>query len=172
MQGVRINTPFTDEVIRGLRVGDWVLLSGSVYTGRDAAHRRMVEMLERGESLPFDPSGQAIYYAGPCPAPPGRAIGSVGPTTSQRMDAYTPRLIAEDLRVMIGKGERSEAVVQAIKEHGGIYFSVIGGTGALSALCVESAELYAFADLGPEAIYRLELRDLPMVVSIDCRIQS
>ena len=163
-----IRTPFSDEIIKRLHVGDRVLLSGSLYTGRDAAHKRMVELLDAGESLPFEIGGQAIYYAGPCPAPPGRPIGSVGPTTSLRMDAYSPRLIQAGLRVMIGKGTRNKAVLDAICEHTGLYLAAIGGVGALIAMCVQSAELIAFEDLGPEAIYKLTVRDMPLIVAIDC----
>ena len=164
-----ISTPLPDGVIAKLRAGDSVLLSGSIYTGRDAAHKRMVEMLGAGKSLPFDVQGQAIYYAGPCPAPPGRVIGSVGPTTSLRMDAYSPRMIKEGLRVMIGKGSRNESVIDAIRRYKGVYMTAIGGTGALMALCVEGAELIAFEDLGAEAVYRLVVRDMPLIVAIDSR---
>ena len=169
---LNISTPLTAETIKNLRAGDSVLLSGGIYTGRDAAHRRMAELLDGGRPLPFDAQGQAIYYAGPCPAPPGRAIGSVGPTTGSRMDAYAPRLIQEGLRVMIGKGPRSEPVVDAIRRYTGLYLSAVGGAGALLSLCVERAELIAFGDLGTEAIYRLAVRDMPLVVAIDCKGES
>ena len=168
MSRINIQTPFSDKMIKTLRAGDRVLLSGSIYTGRDAAHRRMKEMLDGGGPLPFDVCGQAIYYAGPCPAPPGRVIGSVGPTTSLRMDSYSPRLIQEGLRVMIGKGSRSKPVIEAIRRHTGLYLAAIGGAGALMALCVESAEVITFEDLGAEAVYRLIVRDMPLVVAIDC----
>ena len=164
----KITSPLSDEIIKNLRIGDHVLLSGDIYTGRDAAHKRMIEMLEGGKPLPFDVRGQAIYYAGPCPAPPGRVIGSAGPTTSHRMDAYTPRLIQEGLGIMIGKGNRSKPVIEAIRKFSGVYFAAIGGAGALMALCVEKAEIIAFEDLGPEAVYRLSVRDMPLVVAIDC----
>ena len=144
------------------------MLSGSLYTGRDAAHKRMAELLDAGKTLPFDVRGQVIYYAGPCPAPPGRPIGSVGPTTSQRMDAYSPQLIQAGLRVMIGKGSRNKSVIDAICEHTGLYLAAIGGAGALIAMCVQSAELIAFEDLGPEAIYKLTVRDMPLIVAVDC----
>ena len=163
-----LTTPFSSETIKKLHAGDRVLLSGNIFTGRDAAHKRMIEMLARGQALPFDLSGQVIYYAGPCPAPPPRPIGSVGPTTSLRMDAYSPELIRQGLRVMIGKGTRSEAVVKAMHEYTGLYLAAIGGAGALMALCVLDAELIAFEDLGTEAIYRLSVRDMPLVVAIDC----
>lgn len=166
--GLKISTPFDDGVIKKLRAGDMIILSGEVYTGRDAAHKRMVELLDGGEPLPFDVRGQAIYYTGPCPAPPGRVIGSAGPTTSKRMDAYSPRLIQEGLRVMIGKGTRGKETIDAIRLHCGVYLAAIGGAGALISLCIESAEVAAFGDLGPEAIYRLIVRDLPLVVAIDC----
>lgn len=165
---IPLSVPIPAEAIQTLRAGQRVLLSGSIYTGRDAAHKRMTELLERGAPLPFDVRGQAIYYAGPCPAPPGRPIGSVGPTTSLRMDVYAPRLIREGLRVMIGKGTRGEAVIRAIREYRGLYLAAIGGAGALYALCVQRAELVAFEDLGPEAVYRLTVRDMPLVVAIDC----
>ena len=163
-----VQTPFSDEMIEKMRAGDRIMLSGSVYTGRDAAHKRLVEMLDTGRSLPLDFSGQAIYYAGPCPAPPGHAIGSVGPTTSLRMDTYSLRLIQEGMRVMIGKGSRSKPVIDAIRRYTGAYLTAIGGTGALMALCVECAEVIAFEDLGAEAIYKLVVRDMPLVVAIDC----
>ena len=167
MLSAKITAPFSTESIKSLRTGEFVMLSGVIYTGRDAAHKRLIELLEKGQPLPFNVSGQAIYYAGPCPAPPGRAIGSVGPTTSLRMDTYAPRLIQEGLRIMIGKGSRSAPVAEAIRKYSGIYLSAIGGAGALMALCVERAELIAFADLGPEAIYRLTVRNMPLIVAID-----
>ena len=150
-----------------MKAGEILLYSGILYTARDAAHKRMVQWLDEGKPLPFDLSEGAIYYAGPCPAPPGRVIGSVGPTTSGRMDAYTPRLMAEGLRVMVGKGNRSPAVVDAIREHGGVYLAAVGGAGALLSLCVESAECIAFEDLGTEAVYKLTVRDMPLIVAID-----
>jgi len=168
MSFINISTPFSNDTIKNLRTGDRVLLSGYIYTGRDAAHKRMTELLDGSMPLPFDVRGQAIYYAGPCPAPPGRAVGSVGPTTSTRMDAYTLRLIQEGLRVMIGKGSRNDMVIEAIRRYTGIYLAAIGGAGALMALCVERAEPVAFEDLGPEAIYRLAVRDMPLVVAVDC----
>ena len=152
---------------KDLRAGDSVLLSGVIYTARDAAHKRMIELLDNNKPLPFDVRGQAVYYAGPCPAPPGKVIGSVGPTTSLRMDSYSPRLIQEGLRVMIGKGPRSEPVIKAIQKYKGLYLSAVGGAGALLSLCVERVELIAFEDLGPEAVYRLTVRDMPLVVAVD-----
>ena len=169
----KLSAPFDEKLIRSLRAGDRVELSGTVYTGRDAAHKRLVALLDAGEKLPVDLAGQAIYFVGPCPAPPGRPIGSAGPTTSGRMDAYSPRLIAEcALRAMIGKGARSEAVKAAMKEHGCVYFAATGGAGALIANSIVDAQVVAFEDLGPEAIYKLELRDLPLVVAIDAEGNS
>jgi len=167
MKQVNITSPLKTETIKTLHIGDSVLLSGVIYTGRDAAHKRMVEMLSDNIPLPFDVRDQAIYYTGPCPAPPGRVIGSAGPTTSSRMDTYAPRLMQEGLRVMIGKGDRSESVMNAIRRHTGLYLAAIGGAGALLSLCVKSAEPVAFEDLGPEAIYRLIVKDMPLVVAID-----
>ncbi len=163
-----LQAPFTDEVIRSLKVGDMIYISGTIYTARDAAHKRMYEMLERGEAMPFDFEGQVVYYAGPAPAMPGKPIGSVGPTTGGRMDAYSPALIREGLKVMIGKGTRNDAVVDAIVKHTGVYFAAIGGAAALMARCVTKAEVVAFDDLGPEAIRKLEVKELPVVVAVDC----
>ena len=168
MQPVKITSPLTEKTIKTLRAGDPILLSGVIFTARDAAHKRMVELLEASMPPPFDLAGQTVYYAGPCPAPPGRVIGSVGPTTSMRMDSYAPRLIREGLRVMIGKGERGDAVADAIRRYSGAYLAAVGGTGALLSLCVEKAELAAFGDLGTEAVYRLCVRDMPLVAAIDC----
>jgi fumarate hydratase subunit beta len=169
----QLSAPFSEAEIRELSAGDQVFLSGTVYTGRDAAHKRLVNMLDNGEKLPVDLNGQAIYFVGPCPAPPGRPIGSAGPTTSGRMDAYSPRIIAEcSLRAMIGKGDRSQAVKDAMKEHGCVYFAATGGAGALIAKAIVSAEVVAFDDLGPEAIYKLELDNLPLVVAIDAKGNS
>ena len=164
---VILEAPFTDEKIKSLKAGEMIYISGTVYTGRDAAHKRLYEMIEKGEDMPFDFSGQAIYYAGPCPAKPGKPIGSVGPTTGGRMDAYSPKLIQHGLKVMIGKGSRSEEVVNAIKEHTGVYLAAIGGAAALMARCVESAEVIAFDDLGTEAIRKLQVNQLPVIVVID-----
>lgn len=162
-----VKTPLTDEVIRTLQSGEEVLLSGTVYTGRDAAHKRLVELIRQGKPLPFDIRGQVIYYVGPCPAPQGKVIGSAGPTTSGRMDAYAPELIALGLKGMIGKGLRNEGVVEAIKEHGAVYFGAIGGAGALISSCIKKEEVIAFEDLGTEAIRKLEVENLPCVVIID-----
>ena len=149
------------------------MLSGVIYTGRDAAHKRLCAMLDNQEKLPVDLDGQLIYFVGPCPAPPGRVIGSAGPTTSGRMDAYSPRLIKEcSLRGMIGKGDRNTAVKDAMKEYGALYFAATGGAGALIARSIVKADVVAFEDLGPEAIYRLEVKELPLVVAIDADGES
>lgn len=162
-----INLPLTEEVIKGLRAGDSLLLFGLMYTARDAAHKRMVEALERGEPLPFDIIGQTIYYVGPSPTPSGYVIGSAGPTTSTRLDGYTPRLLAAGLRGMIGKGSRSSEVKEAMKRHKAVYLAAIGGTGALLSQCIIKSEVVAYADLGPEAILRLQVKDFPVTVIND-----
>jgi fumarate hydratase subunit beta len=164
----RIQAPLTGSDVSGLRSGESVLLSGVVYTARDAAHRRFCDLLDRGETLPVDLSGQILYYAGPVPARPGKVIGPIGPTSSYRMDPFTPALLERGLKGMIGKGNRSDAVVQAIRKNKAVYFASVGGTAALSARCVTKAEIVAFEDLGPEAVYRLEVRDFPLVVAVDC----
>ena len=162
-----ITLPLTEELARSLRAGDTVYLTGTVYTSRDAGHKRMCEALARGEQLPFDPKDATIYYVGPTPAKPGQVIGSAGPTTSYRMDAYSPILIAEGQTGMIGKGKRSPEVVAAMKEHGAVYFGAIGGCGALLSNCIKKAEVIAYDDLGAEAIRRLEVEDFPAIVIID-----
>lgn len=167
-----LTTPFTDDMIRNLRAGDMVYISGVVYTARDAAHKRMCESLDVGQPMPFNFEGAAIYYAGPCPPKPGKPIGSVGPTTSGRMDLYSPRLISEGLKVMIGKGFRSPEVVDSIVKHTGIYFAAIGGAAALMGKCVESAEVIAYEELGTEAVRRLVVKELPVVVAVDSRGKS
>lgn len=168
-----LHTPFTQADIMDLHAGDTVLLSGIVYTGRDAAHKRLCALLDKNEALPVDLNGQAIYFVGPCPAPPGRPIGSAGPTTSGRMDAYSPRIIAEcGLRAMIGKGNRADSVKDAMQQYGCVYFAATGGAGALIANSIVKAEVIAFDDLGPEAIYKLELDALPLVVAIDAHGKS
>lgn len=163
----RIHAPLVAQELETLRAGDSVLLSGTIYTGRDAAHKRLCALVEKGESLPFDPRNQVIYYAGPCPAKPGDAIGSCGPTTSYRMDAYAPTLCDLGLIGMIGKGQRSPAVIDAIRRNGGVYFAATGGAGALIAGSVKSAKVIAFEDLGTEAIRELQVEDLPLIVAID-----
>ena len=164
-----ITLPLTEEIARTLRAGDTVYLTGEVFTSRDAGHKRMVELLERGEALPFDPMNATIYYVGPSPARPGQVIGSAGPTTSGRMDAYAPTLLAVGARGMIGKGARSPEVIEAMKRHGGIYFGAIGGAGALLAKCIKKSELIAWEDLQSEALRRLWVEDMPLVVVIDCQ---
>lgn len=166
---VIITTPFNEETISSLKAGDLVYISGVVYTARDAAHKRMCEYLDEGREMPFNFAGAAIYYAGPCPPKPGKPIGSVGPTTSGRMDLYSPRLIAEGLKYMIGKGFRSSEVVDSIVEHGGIYFAAIGGAAALMGKCVESAEVIAYDELGTEAVRRLVVKELPVIVAVDSK---
>ncbi|EYE88990.1 fumarate hydratase [Fervidicella metallireducens AeB] len=163
----RITTPLTDEMLKDLKAGDSVLISGYIYTARDAAHKRLVELLKEGKELPFDIKDQVIYYVGPTPAKEGQPIGSAGPTTSYRMDAYSPALIEVGLNGMIGKGKRDASVVEAMKKHGAVYFAAIGGAAALTAKCVKSAELIAYEDLGAEAIRKLYVEDLPLVVVID-----
>ena len=165
----RITAPLTKEEAAVLRAGDTVLLSGVVYTARDAAHKRMCEALDRGEALPFDMKDAVIYYVGPTPPPPGRVIGSAGPTTSGRMDAYAPRLMDEGLRGMIGKGERSQAVVESMKENGAVYFAATGGAAALLASRIREAQVIAWEDLGTEAVRRLVVEDFPLTVVIDSR---
>lgn len=164
-----LHTPLQREEVRQLNAGDRVLLSGVIYTARDAAHMRMVASLERGEPLPFPLEGQVIYYTGPCPAPPGKPIGSAGPTTSSRMDVFTPLLLSQGLVATIGKGTRAEAVIEAMRKWGAVYLAALGGAGVLLARCVESREVVAYPELGPEAVYRLVVRDFPAVVAIDCR---
>jgi len=164
----RITTPLTDNVVESLKIGEAVLISGVIYTGRDSAHKRLVETLDKGEELPVDLRGQIIYYAGPAPAKPGNPIGSIGPTTSYRMDPYAPRLIAHGLKGMIGKGNRNDEVVTAQKKHKAVYFGAIGGAAALMAKAVKTAEVVAYEDLGPEAVRRLEVEDFPAVVVNDC----
>lgn len=170
---IRIKTPLTPKVIKSLNAGDMVYLSGIIYTGRDAAHKRMVEMIDQNKNLPFEFEGQVIYYAGPTPTPKherGRkpVIGSIGPTTSGRMDKYSPVLMEKGLVAMIGKGSRNQTTADAIILHCGIYFSAIGGAAALISKCVKSAEVIAFEDLGTEAIRRLSVEDFPLIVGIDC----
>ena len=163
----KIHTPLTDEIIASLHAGDMVLLSGEVYTARDVAHRRMYDALTKGEALPIDLSGTVLFYAAPTPTRPGKVIGSIGPTTSYRMDFFTPKLIENGLRGMIGKGMRSPDVVAALKKYEAVYFGAIGGIAALMSQCVKNMELVAYEDLGPEAIRKLTIVDLPLVVIND-----
>ena len=164
---IRLETPLNQEKVKGLKAGDNVLISGVIYTGRDAAHKKMVEALDKGVDLPFPMKDQIIYFVGPTPAKEGQVIGSAGPTTSGRMDAYSPRLIAEGLTGMIGKGLRCPEVTDAMKKHGAVYFGAIGGAGALIAKRIVSAEVIAYPELGPEAVRRLVVKDLPVIVIID-----
>ena len=165
---IEIKTPLSVDDVVSLYAGQPVLISGVLYTARDAAHKRMVEALERGEDLPFDVRGQVIYYVGPTPAPPGRVIGAAGPTTAGRMDRYTPALLARGLKGAIGKGSRSEEVKQALKTHVAVYFGGLGGAGALLARSIQTVEIVAYEDLGTEAIRRIEVEDFPAVVVNDC----
>lgn len=164
----KITTPITDDVIKELKAGEMAYLSGTIYTLRDAGHKRLVEMLDRGEEMPINFDGQVIYYAGPCPNRPEFPIGSVGPTTAGRMDLYSPRLIEEGLKVMIGKGSRDESVKKSIRDNTGVYLICIGGAAALMSKCVKSAKVIAFDDLGAEAFRELEVEDLPVIVAYDC----
>lgn len=164
---IKLQTPLTDSDVEKLHAGDRILLSGVVYTARDAAHRRLHELLQAGKPLPIDLRGQVIYYTGPTPAKPGRVIGSAGPTTSGRMDAYTPALIAHGLKGMIGKGRRSQDILDTMKRYKAVYFGATGGAGALLARHIKKAEIAAYEDLGPEAIYRLEIEDFPVIVIND-----
>jgi fumarate hydratase subunit beta len=161
------NTPLTQEAVDGLKAGDYIYLTGTIYTARDAAHKRMYEALERGEELPFDLKDNVIYYLGPSPARPDQVIGSAGPTTSSRMDKYTPALLDRGLKGMIGKGKRSAEVIESMKKNGCVYFAAIGGAGALLSKCIQSAEVIAYEDLGTEAVRKLFVKDLPVVVVID-----
>lgn len=164
---VILNPPLADKDITNLRAGDRVLITGTIYTGRDAAHKRLVELLERGEELPVDLKGQIIFFVGPSPTRPGEAIGSAGPTTSYRMDAYSPILIEKGLKGMIGKGSRSREVVDAMIKHKAVYFAAVGGAAALISRRIESSEIIAYEDLGPEAIRMLKVRDFPAIVVND-----
>ena len=163
----RVSTPLNDDVVHQLRSGDKVLINGIIYTGRDAAHKRLVDLLEKGESLPFDIQGQIIYFVGPTPARPGKPVGSAGPTTSYRMDAYSPQLIAQGLKGMIGKGARSPEVIEAMKKYKAVYMVAVGGAGALIAQSIKKSEVIAYEDLGPEAVRRMEVEDFPAVVVND-----
>ena len=164
---IRIQAPLSREAARQLKAGDSCLLSGIIYTARDAAHKRLYQLLQEGKDLPFDPHNAVIYYVGPTPSRPGQVIGSAGPTTSYRMDAYAPALLAAGQTGMIGKGRRGLEVIEAMQQQGAVYFGAIGGAGALLAKCVKSSEIIAYPDLGAEAVRRLEVVDLPVVVVID-----
>jgi fumarate hydratase subunit beta len=163
----KVKLPLIEKIIADLKAGDNVLLSGVLYVARDTAHRRMIEALDRGEPLPFDIRGQTLYYMGPSPAPPGRPIGAAGPTTSSRMDVYTPRLLAAGMKGIIGKGPRSAEVIAAMKKHAAVYLAAVGGAGALISKTITKSEVVAYKDLGPEAVLRLEVKDFPATVVND-----
>jgi len=163
----KVTLPLTEKTLKDLRAGDDVLLTGIIYVGRDAAHKRMIEALDRGEQPPFDIKGQTIYFMGPTPARPGKPIGAAGPTTSGRMDSYSPRLIAEGLKGMIGKGMRSAEVKEAMKKYKAAYFGAIGGAAALASKRIKKSEVIAYEELGAEAIRRLEVEDFPVTVVND-----
>ena len=165
--GLRLHTGSLRQALPDLRAGDRVLLSGNIYTARDAAHKRFFELLDRGEDLPFDVRDAVIYYAGPAPAREGMAVGSCGPTTAGRMDAFAPRLLDMGLAAMIGKGERSRTVREAIVRNGGAYFAAVGGAGALIAACIKKVQVIAFEDLGCESVKRMEIEELPLTVAVD-----
>jgi fumarate hydratase subunit beta len=167
METIRIKAPLDEKTVEKLRAGDQVFISGVIYTARDAAHKRLVEALDKGIKLPFDIKGQVIYYMGPSPARPGHVIGSAGPTTSSRMDSYAPLLMAGGLKGMVGKGDRTQAVKEAMKKHKAVYFAAIGGAGALISKTIKKAEVIAYDDLGAEAIRRLEVQDFPATVIND-----
>ncbi len=162
-----IRCPLEEDVVRGLRMGEAVRLSGIVYTARDAAHERLMELIEKGEPLPFDLKGQVIYYVGPAPAKPGQVIGSAGPTTSGRMDSFTPKLLSLGLKGMIGKGPRDKGVIEAMVKYGAVYFAATGGAGALIAKSIKKVRIVAYDDLGPEAIREMTVESLPLIVAID-----
>ena len=165
---MKLETPLTKEKVAQLHAGDTVYITGTIYTGRDAAHKKMVEAIQQGEPLPFDPRDQIIYYVGPCPAKEGEIIGSCGPTTSGRMDAYAPKLIELGLTGMIGKGERLSTVHEAMQKYGAVYFGATGGCGALLAKCVQSVEEIAYPELMSESVKKLKVKDFPVIVIADC----
>ena len=168
-QPIRLKTPLTDGDVEKLKAGDKVLITGVIYTGRDAAHKRLFDLLKEGKALPIDLKGQIIYYVGPAPAKPGHAIGSAGPTTSGRMDAYSPKLMEIGLKGMIGKGMRKKEVIEAMKKYKAVYLAATGGAAALIAKSVKKADIVAYEDLGPEAINRLEVVDFPAIVVNDTK---
>ena len=163
-----IKTPLSEDIIKSLHCGESITMTGYIYTARDAAHKRLCNLIESGKELPFDIRDQVIFFAGPAPAKPGKPIGSVGPTTSYRMDAYSPLLLKNGLSGMIGKGSRSNGVIDAMKENTAVYFCAIGGCAALLAKCVKSSEIVCYEDLGTEAVRKLYVEDLPLIVAIDC----
>jgi len=166
---IEIRTPLNDSVVRSLRVGQLVEISGTLYTARDAAHRRIIELLERGKQPPFPLEGQIIFYAGPSPAPPQKVVGSIGPTTSYRMDAFTVPLLERGLKATIGKGERSDEIKRALRKYGAVYFVAIGGAAALLSRHVLDCEVIAFEELGTEAVHKLRVEKFPVIVGYDCR---
>jgi len=163
----KITTPLNDETLADLKAGDTVHITGTIYTGRDLAHQRLVEAIDEGKELPFDLQGAIIYYVGPAPAPPGKPIGSAGPTTSYRMDKYTPLLLEKGLKGMIGKGNRTQPVLDAIKRHKAVYLAAVGGAAALISKSIKAAKVIAYEDLGPEAVRELQVEDFPAVVVND-----
>jgi len=169
---VTLSTPLDDRTIQGLSLGTPVLFSGVLYAARDAAHKRLMAALDKGEPLPIDLKGAVIYYVGPTPGAPGQVVGSAGPTTSSRMDSYAPRLIALGLKGMIGKGGRAPEVIAAMKQHGALYFAATGGAGALLGRCIEKADIVAYEDLGPEALRRLVVKNFPAILAIDAKGNS
>lgn len=168
MEPIRLTAPLTREAIAGLHAGDSVLLSGTIYTARDAAHARLCQALDAGQPLPVELREQTVFYAGPTPTPPGKASGAIGPTTSVRMDAFTPQLLAYGINALIGKGDRTQPVRDAIQREGAVYFAAIGGCAAYLADCVLRCDVVAYDDLGTESIKRLEIREMPLTVAVDC----
>jgi len=167
MSKIKVRTPLSDQIVNQLRSGDKVLINGIIYTGRDVAHKRIIDLIDRGEALPFDIKGQIIYFVGPTPARAGRAVGSAGPTTSYRMDAYSPKLIERGLKGMIGKGARSPEVIEAMVKYKCVYMAAVGGAGALISRCITSSKIIAYEDMGPEAIREMVVEDLPVIVVND-----
>jgi len=166
---VKLTTPLTDADVLVLEIGDRVLVSGVIYTARDSAHKRLVDLLAAGRELPVDFQGQILYYVGPSPARPGRVLGAAGPTTSDRMDSYTPTMLQLGLKAMIGKGKRSPEVIAALQQYKAVYLGATGGAGALISKCIKKAQVVAFPELGPEAVHRLEVENLPAIVINDCQ---
>ncbi len=168
MQAIRLNPPLSDEDIKKLHSGQKAIITGYIYTARDAAQKKMVELVEKNKSLPFDPTGQIVYFVGPTPAKPGQVIGSAGPTTSGRMNKYSPVMLKAGLKGMIGKGEMGPEVAEALREYKGVYFVATGGAGALIAKKISESEIVAYEELGPEAVRRLQVADFPVIVAQDC----
>ena len=168
MDVLKVETPLKNEMVEKMKIGSQVLLSGIIYTARDAAHKRLVDLITKGEPLPFEPGGSVIYYVGPSPAKPGQAIGAAGPTTSYRMDSYTPLLLENGVKGMIGKGMRSDEVIASMKKYCAVYFGATGGAAALISKSIVEADIIAFEDLGTEAVRRLRVKDMPLIVINDC----